>query len=162
MQRSGIDWNKIRLAYVHSTKSFTAIAAEFGVTAAAAAKRCEREGWVRLRREAADALAMQAEQEIERRRLVELTKWNEDDLRMASALRARVARQLAAAKDATDIGPAQLRQLAGVVESAQRVGRLALGATTENSGAAPASAGAVDPVTVEAVNEAVTRALGSI
>jgi hypothetical protein len=61
-----------------------------------------------------------------------LTKYNEQDLVAAKAMRALVAKQMMKAQD-QELEPKDLRALSGALESAQRVARLALGASTQNT-----------------------------
>ena len=58
----------------------------------------------------------------------DLAKFNADDLKMARAIRAKAAQMMQTATT-----PSQLQALAAAVDKAQKVGRLALGASTENN-----------------------------
>lgn len=130
------DWTQIRLAYIHSTKTLRQIAAEFRVTDSAAEKRAEREGWTRLRRAASESVSAAAHVQIETERATELASFNAADLRVAKAVRSQVAKMINAAAQpgAAQLSPTELRNLASAAEAAQRVGRLALGSTTANTG----------------------------
>lgn len=68
----------------------------------------------------------------------ELAKFNEDDLKIAKALRAKAAALLQ-----TTSSPVALRSLASTFDVAQKMGRLALGATTENAGVSSPQGGPV-------------------
>jgi len=142
----GTDWEAVRLAYVNSSMSLTEVAEKMGASSAAVRKRAEREGWAEQRRELSQEVAEKAQAAITEKRAKELEEFNETDLRVARALRAQVARVIQASQrkgdgkkgeDETDAAPIllsaqDLRALAGTAEVAQRMGRLALGANTDN------------------------------
>jgi hypothetical protein len=122
------DWAAIRVEYVSGAETFGKIAKRHGVKEATVRQRANREGWQDQRAAASRAVTQKAEAILGDARVDEMTKFNEDDLRMARALRAKAAGMLA--KGA--LSPADLRSLASTVETAQKVGRLALGAITDN------------------------------
>jgi hypothetical protein len=130
------DWTQIRIAYVHGTGTLEQLAVESRVTLSAIKQRSSRENWSKLRQDAAAAVSKAASTFLEAERTKELSSFNTQDLRIAKALRARVAKAINdATSDANNVLPAKdLRSLASAAEAAQRIGRLALGATTENSG----------------------------
>jgi hypothetical protein len=128
------DWTQVRLAYVNGAESYAALAARLKLSASAVEKRGEREGWTDERRRQADAVGASAQEQLSAQRIADLAKFNEDDIKVAKAIRAQVARAIAnAQKEERTIAPKDLRSLASALESAQRVGRLALGASTDNS-----------------------------
>jgi hypothetical protein len=68
-------------------------------------------------------------------RAQKLRSWNENDFKLASVIRAQAAKRLN--KLVTEDGDerlAEIRALASIAESTQRIARLALGATTHNQG----------------------------
>ncbi|MEN9885464.1 MAG: hypothetical protein RL758_42 [Pseudomonadota bacterium] len=141
------DWNPIRLAYLHSNKTLAQVAKEFGVTPEAVEKRCEREGWAKLRRDASEAVGRAANEKIEAKRAEELAQQNDADLRVAKALRGQVVAAInSAAQNAKPLRPVEIRQLAGAAAEIQKVVRLALGATTENTGVSNPDGGPVETV----------------
>jgi GAF domain-containing protein len=132
--RTPTDWTPVRLAYVNGQESYAALAARLGLSESAVEKRGEREGWKEERRKQAEAIGATAQEHLSKQRAAELSKFNEDDLKVAKALRAQVAAAIATAQRASRaIAAKDLRSLASALESAQRVGRLALGASTDNS-----------------------------
>lgn len=122
------DWTAARLAYVNSSKSLATIAKEYGATPAAVEKRAARERWSDERRKQSEKVGEQAQAVIADDRAATLAKFNEDDLRVAKAIRAKAASLLNSIAS-----PSEMRSLASAFESAQRIGRLALGAETENA-----------------------------
>jgi uncharacterized protein YjcR len=122
------DWAAIRVEYVNSALQYKELAAKHGLKEGTVRQRGNREGWAEARNAASQVVTQQAEAVLTVNRIDELAKFNEDDLKMARAIRAKAARMMG-----QDMRPNDLRALAGVVEAAQKVGRLALGASTENS-----------------------------
>lgn len=136
--RTAIDWTDIKLAYVHSGARVADLAVEHGVKEDTIWKRVTREGWNEQRANAEQQAYADAAGAMAKQRAKDLIKFNDDDLRIARALRGRVAKRLGEVDQATQqptaIPPNELRQLAGVAEAAQKMGRLALGASTDNLG----------------------------
>ena len=129
------DWTAIKLAYIHSAKTLSQIAAEFSVTESAAEKRSEREKWADARRELSESVSRTAVERISAERLAELTNWNDADLKVARAMRGQIIAAINnAANTAKPLKPAEIRSLASAAEAVQKMGRLALGATTTNAG----------------------------
>lgn len=130
-----IDWLAIKLAYIHSAKTLSQIALEHGVSESAAEKRSEREKWAEARRELSESVSRTATERINAERLTELANWNDADLRVAKAMRGQIIAAInTAANMAKPLKPAEIRSLASAAEAVQKMGRLALGATTTNTG----------------------------
>lgn len=129
------DWPAIRLAYIHGSKTLAQLAVEYGVSSSAAEKRSEREKWADARRELSDSVSRAAAERLSSERTIELANWNDADLKVARAMRGQI---VAAINNATNtakpLKPAEIRSLASAAESVQKMGRLALGATTNNTG----------------------------
>lgn len=125
----------MRLAYIHGNKTLAQVARDFGLTDSAVEKRAEREQWTRLRREASESVSRAAAERIEAERAQELAAWNDADLRVARAMRGQIIAAINnAATTAQPLKAAEIRSLASAAEAVQKIGRLALGATTENTG----------------------------
>lgn len=122
------DWAAIRIAYVHGTDTMRELAEKRGVGASALMRRAAKEGWDAERKQKSAEVSKAAAETLTDSRASELAKFNADDLRMARAIRVKAAQMMASAGT-----PGALRALSGAVETAQRVGRLALGASTENA-----------------------------
>ena len=122
------DWASIRVQYVGSALTFKAIGDRHGLKEGTVRQRANREGWVEQRNAASRAVTQKAEALLTESRVDELARFNRDDLEMAQAIRVKAQSLMRLTNR-----PADLRALAGAVESAQKVGRLALGAATENT-----------------------------
>lgn len=122
-----IDWTALKLEYLHSAISLRALAEKHGVKPGTVMARASRDGWDRDRKSEAAKVTAAASEALVESRSDQLAKFNEADLRVARAVRAKAAALLAQAE-----GAAELRSLASAFESAQRIGRLALGAETES------------------------------
>jgi uncharacterized protein YjcR len=127
-----VDWTKIKFDYVHGGVSQADLAERYGIKLATITKRIERERWSDMRVEAEQRAFADAAAEASKRRVKELASFNEDDLKIARAIRARVANRLKDTEKAMTVG--ELRMLSATAESAQRMGRLALNASTDNVG----------------------------
>lgn len=163
--KQGTDWLPIRLAYIHSTKSHAEIARDFGVTAAASSKRGEIEGWMLLRRKASESIAAAASARYESERADALAKWNATDLNVSGALRAQLMAHIKAAQDSkTQLAPNVIRALGMAHESIQRAARLAMNATTENTGISAPTGGPVGVanVSIEEYEASMKRFLEAI
>jgi hypothetical protein len=137
-----IDWSAAKAAYVNdSTLTLRQIAERYGASETAVHNRSSREQWTQARTQKAQMLFSQATQRAIDVAADELSKWNEQDLLLAKALRAQVGKKLQAASKlqadeataTTTMESRDIRSLALAAESAQRIARLALGASTENA-----------------------------
>jgi hypothetical protein len=137
-KRTAINWTQIKLAYVHNGARVADLAVDYGVKEETIAKRVVREGWSEERANAEQQAYADAAGAMAKQRAKDLVKFNDDDLKIARALRGRVAKRLGELDQMTQepkaIPPNELRQLASVAEAAQKMGRLALGASTDNLG----------------------------
>ena len=122
------DWNAIRIEYVNSAKQYKEIADKHGLKEATVRQRANREGWPAERHALSRAVTSDAAQRLSTSRADELARFNEDDLKVARAIRGKAANMLANAST-----PADIRALASAFDTAQKIGRLALGAATESS-----------------------------
>ena len=130
------DWTAIRLAYVNGGLSMRQLAERFGVKAAGLMKRAAKEGWEAERQQNSAKVSTAAQLLINEERPSELAAFNQGDLQISKALRSMVAKQISSAQQekGARLSAAELRALASAAEAAQRMGRLALGANTENVG----------------------------
>ena len=114
--------------------TYADIAAKYKTSPSSVEKRAFREKWTAERAERMKILSERVREKTITDTVSELTKYNEQDLIAAKAMRGLVAKQM---KDAQDqqrrIEAKDLRALAGAMESAQRIARLALGASTTNT-----------------------------
>lgn len=126
-----------------ATLTYRTVAERFNVSVNTVRSRARRGKWQAERTARANLLQQSATQKSVSLAAAELVEFNRTDLLLAKALRAQAAKSLRAAGD--KIAAKDLGQLAGAVESAQRVARLALGASTENSQTQP-TMGLTDPL----------------
>lgn len=121
------DWQAIKLEYINSPLSLKEIAEKHDLKDATVRQRAHREDWEAERHALSQSVTQAAQEQLTDDRTAQLAKFNEDDLRMARAIRAKAASMM---KDVER--PSELRAIAGAADIAQRIGRLALGAETEN------------------------------
>ena len=124
------DWVKLRTEYVTSSITQRELAEKHGIKAAGVMARAApaREGWDELRKQESAKVSKAVLEASVPDRANEMEKFNADDLRMARAIRAKAAQMMAGTTT-----PQDLSALARAVDVAQKVGRLALGVSTENS-----------------------------
>lgn len=123
------DWPALRLEYVHGAMSLRELAAKHNVKPAGVMARAAKEGWDAERKQKSAEVSKAANASLGEERATRLAKFNDDDAKIADALKGRAAAMLKAeGLDAT-----QLRAVSAVFDTAQKIGRLALGATTENT-----------------------------
>ena len=131
------DWNAIKFQYIHNNIAVAELAREHGVKENTLWQRITRGGWAELKVGAEQKAFADAAANFSKERVKELTTFNKDDLRIARALRIRVGNRLGqkeANGEASALSAGELRMLAATAEAAQRMGRLALGASTDNVG----------------------------
>lgn len=131
------DWILIREEYINGTKSYRQLAAAHGVTESLLEKRGVIGKWSVLRREASAKVAREVANRLMSTRIMQLEKWNAADIKLAGSIRAQVTRHLTLMqrkKTGTlgDWSISKLASLALTAARAQHIGRLALGASTEN------------------------------
>jgi hypothetical protein len=133
-ERKRIDWPAARAEYV-TTASLTLadIAVKYGAQLGAVKQQALRNRWTEERAARSHFLWQKVAEKSLRDGVEELARYNEQDLQAAKALRALVAKKMQQVEQQGHIQARDLRSLAGAVESAQRIARLALGASTENT-----------------------------
>jgi hypothetical protein len=120
------DWKALKNEYVNTSIQYAEMALKYGIKAGTIRQHAKREGWPAARNAASQLVTAAATQRMTLTRAEELSNFNNDDVRVAKAIRANAAAMLKTARQ-----PHELRSLAGAFESAQRIGRLALGAFTD-------------------------------
>jgi hypothetical protein len=131
MSRPRTNWAAARQGYVTSDQTLGEIAAQYGCSEQAIKRRSMLDRWTDARNAFRRAVNQKADAAQAESRAHKLKEWNDNDLKFARAIRGQAAKVLATVEDG-DIST--LRNLASIVESTQRIGRLALGATTDNQG----------------------------
>lgn len=123
-----IDWAALRVEYVNSAMTYGELAEKHGLKPGTVRQRANRENWNDSRNALSQLVTTTATEQITDNRVDELTKFNQQDLETAKAIRNKAIEMMGQIDT-----PSDLRALAGAVDVAQKVGRLALGASTENS-----------------------------
>lgn len=128
------DWERIRTEYVSSSISIRELAEKYKCSADALEKRCYTQGWTEQRRKiSAEVLAI-ADAEITARRAEELLEFNKQDLQIAKALRAQIAKHINESLQNNELlSPKEIKTLVSAASDAQKIGRLALGVSTSNN-----------------------------
>jgi len=124
-----INWDAIRAEYVAGTESIRELSERHGVSVNAMEKRAAREGWAESRRKVAEKTAKVVDAKIVRRKADSLAKFNDQDLAIAQQLKVIA---VAVLKGENKMAVGKLRTLAGIFESAQRMGRIALDANASD------------------------------
>lgn len=155
------DWHAIEFEYVHNhTLDYRDLAEKYGLKEATVRQRANRHGWKEKRNAVTQAVTEKASAAVQKSIASELVKYNEDDLKVAKALRSQVAKLITMANNEDKpLDPTSLRSLAGALEASQRVARLAMGATTDNTGLSAPSGGPIEHKTENSVNENDVRAI---
>jgi hypothetical protein len=140
-RQNSIDWAAAKVEYANDpTLTYSELAKRYGVTLSSVKIRASREDWTGARAARANLLLQSVTEKTVSAQAQELAKWNERDLEVAKALRNVVIHTLNTTQLRIKAKPGDsaveaknIRSLAGAAESAQRIARLALGASTENS-----------------------------
>jgi hypothetical protein len=137
--RAGIDWGATMLEYVTTDVSLRDVAAKLGCNIHAVERRSALDGWSAARDKFRAQVGHRAQALQVETRAHKLKDWNDADLNIAKAIRGQTAKEFnRQVKEAVEKGQTldfnTLRNISSVIESTQRIGRLALGATTDNQG----------------------------
>jgi hypothetical protein len=141
------DWFAVRAEYVAGSMSLRALAEKHGLSHDTLRRQSRTGKWTEARREQARKVAAELEARTVASRVVQLKEWNDADLTLAKNVRARIAMRLAKIGPPADHGDQDLKALQTIttmLESVQRIARLALGATTHNSGVSGPNGGPLE------------------
>lgn len=127
MARTQTDWPALKLEYVNSTLSLRELAERHGIKSAGVMARAVKEGWDLARKQNQAEVSAAAQEQLTANRIDELAAFNEADLKMARAIRAKAAQMM---QQGVNLSPTELRSVAASADTAQKIGRLALGAET--------------------------------
>lgn len=127
-------YDEIRIEFINGQMTLRDLADKHGMAYDALRKAAARGEWMDERHRASQKVTAEAVNANIQTRVAELAQFNADDLRMAKALRAMAAKTLNDSQrpNGEALTIAQLGQLARLVADAQKIGRLALGASTDN------------------------------
>lgn len=118
------NWSALRVEYVHGTMSQRELAAAHGINPSGLMGRAHKEKWEDERKQKQAAISSAAQEKLTGERTDQLAKFNEDDLKVARAIRGKAAQMMGGVGS-----PQDLRALASAMEIAQKIGRTALGLT---------------------------------
>jgi len=159
---NGTDWAAAELEFVNGSTSLADHATAYNVTPDAMRQRAARGKWMSKRQALSREVTARAQAELTAAKVNELAEFNAADVRMSRALRGVAAKMLADSMrpDGKKLTAAEARTIASLAESAQKIGRIALDAATENighggtPGAPPITTGSAPPEAVaKAMNE---------
>lgn len=143
--RKGIDWAALRLEYINGAMTMAELAAAHGIKDGTLRQRVNRDraegdDWHEARNALSRAVTAEAQNRLGALRVDALAEFNQADLDLAVAIRERAKEMLDSGVTTQDDGEAagltsrDLNAIAKAAESAQKIGRLALGVSTENLG----------------------------
>jgi hypothetical protein len=135
-----IDWARARTLFVSSSLTLGQVAKQVGCSLQTIREHAARSEWTLHREQFVRDLEKKAAAVSLEDRVKELREWNEFDVKLAKAMRSRVARRvnkLSEADPTCDETQEELRNLSGIHAETQRTARLALGATTDHTGLTP-------------------------
>ena len=120
------DWTALRLEYVNGAMTLRELADKHSIKSAGVMTRSANEGWEDERKQRQAETSKLSQAKLTGDRAEQLAKFNEDDLRMARAIRAKAAQMMQTADT-----PHALSAIARSADVAQKIGRLALGVETD-------------------------------
>lgn len=124
----------LRTEYVNTTISIRELADKHQCSFEAIQKRSIRDGWLDQRRKLSAEVLAKVDAEIVERRVKELNEFNEQDIKIAKALRSQIALHINTALQSKDpLTPKEIKTLTSALADAQKIGRLALGVSTSNN-----------------------------
>ena len=126
------DWASLQIEYVHGTMTMRDLADSHSIKAAGVMRRAANEKWEAKRKQESSRVSKAASAKIGDKKIDDLAEFNEADLKIAKAMRMQVAVHIRNAQESKEVmSPADIRTLASAHEAAQRIGRLALGVSTD-------------------------------
>lgn len=126
-------YDALRVEFINGAMTLKELADAHGVNYAGLRKAASRGEWMAERNSLSHKVTSEATQAQTEARISELSQFNKDDLAMAKALRgmaAAVINQAQAQKRALPLE--EIQRIARIAAEAQKIGRLALGASTDN------------------------------
>ena len=123
------DWQALRIEYVNGAMQYKELAEKHGIKEGTVRQRANREDWAHERNALSRAVTQAANATLGDERATLLAKFNEQDAKIAEALKAKAARIL----NGTDVDDKVLANLTRIFDGAQKIGLLALGAATANT-----------------------------
>lgn len=128
LSKGSINWNEIKSEFINGSLSLVEIAKKYDLKDTTVRSRANREDWQRLRNELQLIATEKVNEEVINEKVDKLKALNETDLSAAQALRDKANELMQSVTTASE-----LKALSGTFDIAQKISRLALGASTENS-----------------------------
>lgn len=130
---NGVVWPELEHEYVTGTMSVRELARMHKIPEDTLVNHATRGYWEKKRKRTRHDLVIASTKKHIEHRAAQLAKFNDEDFKLACALRAEVAKHIAnAQKEGKLLNPNAIRALAAAAQTAQQIGRLALGASTGN------------------------------
>lgn len=123
------DWAALRVEYVNGSMQYKELAEKHKLKEGTVRQRANREDWAQERNALSRAVTDAANASLGDERITRLARFNDQDAKIAEALKSKAAKLLS--KDTLD--PQDLSALSRVFDTAQKMGLLALGAATANT-----------------------------
>lgn len=123
------DWPALRVEYVNGSMQYKELAEKHSLKEGTVRQRANREDWAKERNALSRAVTQAANASLGDERATRLAKFNDQDAKIAEALKAKAAKLLG--RDTIDAS--ELSALSRVFDTAQKMGLLALGAATANT-----------------------------
>jgi hypothetical protein len=138
-------YDAIRIEFINSNVTLKELSERHNVNYEALRKAAARGKWNDDRAVVSHKVTSQVMEAKLQSRVSELSQFNADDLKMAKALRGLAAKFLNESQNpqSKKITLSEITQIARVVSEAQKIGRLALGASTDNHELTGANQGAI-------------------
>lgn len=127
LSKGSIDWLAIQTEFISGIE-YAELSEKYNVKEATIRQRAKRGDWSQQRHSASQAVTDKAIDSIIEVKADLLAKLNETDLSAAQALRDKANELMQSVTTANE-----LKALSGTFDIAQKISRLALGASTENS-----------------------------
>lgn len=124
----------IRAEFIGGNMTIRELSDKHGLKYDALRKVAARQEWMKERHKVSQKVTSNAVNIAINTRVSELSQFNADDLRMAKAIRGMAAKIINESQhqDGKKLSIGELGQIARIVGDAQKIGRLALGASTDN------------------------------
>lgn len=131
---AGRKYSDIRTEFIAGQMTIRELAEKHNVSYEALRKVASRNGWMNERHAVTQNVTSKAVATAIHTRVTELSQFNADDLKMAKALRGMAAQLINQSQqpNAKKLSLGELGQIARLASDAQKIGRLALGASTDN------------------------------
>lgn len=130
-RKTDTDWTALRLEYINGTLSLRDLADKHGVNHNTILARSAREKWEDKRKQLQSTAITVAQEKLTEDRIEQLLQFSAKDIELAILAKEKVELFLKSLQEATEAQT--LNTLTNALATAQKIGRLALGAETSNS-----------------------------